>query len=82
MALAGIDMAIGLGRGHQGLEDRLAVQLGLGRRQAVEGLRLALRRLSLLRLPIAIGLVGNHPKCGQAAVGQRLAAKFASFLVA
>ncbi|MNG07179.1 hypothetical protein D3C84_904680 [compost metagenome] len=58
------------------------MQLGLGRRQAVEGLGLAPGRRRLLGLPVAVGLVGQHTEGGQAAVGQRLAAHLARALVA
>ncbi|MNH26383.1 hypothetical protein D3C79_864350 [compost metagenome] len=74
-------MAIGLGRRHQRPQHRLAVQLGLGRRQAVEGLWLGGGHL-LARLPVAVGLVGQHTERGQAAIGEGLAAIFAGFLVA
>ncbi|MNE06032.1 hypothetical protein D3C80_986070 [compost metagenome] len=80
LAFARIDVAIGLGRRHQRLEHRLAVQFGLLRRQAVEGLRLVSRCCVLLRLPVAIGFVGQHAECGQAAVGDGLAAILARLL--
>ncbi|MCY1403623.1 hypothetical protein D9M71_188110 [compost metagenome] len=82
LAFARIDMAIGFGRGNQRLEHRLAVQFGLRRRQAVQRLRLCSGSVALLRLPIAIRLVGQHTQRGQAAVGQGLAAILACFLVA
>ena len=48
-ALALVDMAIGLGRSHQRLENALAVQLHFGRRQTINYLRLALG-LSLIHI--------------------------------
>ncbi|MNF96647.1 hypothetical protein D3C84_794430 [compost metagenome] len=77
-------MTIGLGRRHQRLEDRLAVQLGLRRRQAVDRLRLRDRLpcIALLRLPVAVGLVGDRPEGGQATVGNHLAADLARTLAA
>src|SRR3989338_6508590 len=82
LPLAGIDMAIGFGCADQRLENRLAVQLGLRCRQAIQGLWLGLWRIGLLRLPVAVSLVGNHAKRGQATIGQRLAAHLARTLVA
>jgi len=58
------------------------VLLGLGRRQAVEGLRLGALACALACLPVAIGLVGQHAKCGQAAIGEHLAAILAGLLAA
>jgi len=58
------------------------VLLDLGGRQAVEGLWLLPWRGGLLRLPVAVSLVGQHTQRGEAAVGQRLAAELAGLLVA
>lgn len=58
------------------------MHFGLGFRQAVDGLRLRLRRGAvLLLLPVVVGLVGDHPERGEAAVGDRLAAELARLLV-
>ena len=82
LSLALIHMAVGLGCCNQRLENALAVLLDLGRWQAVDGLRLALGRIGLIGLPVAVGLVGNDAQCGQPAVGQGFAAEFARLLVA
>ncbi len=48
----------------------------------MKGLRLRLRRGAvLLLLPVVVGLVGDHPERGEAAVGDRLAAELARLLV-
>ncbi len=80
-AFALIHVPVGLGRRDQCLKNGLAVLLDLSRWQAVDGLRFALRRAGLLRLPIAISFVGNHAQCRQATVGQGLATKFTRLLI-
>ncbi|MNG09084.1 hypothetical protein D3C84_924840 [compost metagenome] len=81
LAFARVDMTVGLGRRHQGLENRLAVLLYLRRRQAIKGLRFIPRGRALLGLPVAIGLVGQHAQCGETAIHRDLAPDLARLLV-
>ncbi|MNG04160.1 hypothetical protein D3C84_872730 [compost metagenome] len=81
-ALTLVDMPVSLGRGHQRLENRLAVLLDLRGRQAVEGLRFRFWRSALLGLPVAVGLVGQHAQRGEAAIDRNLAAHLAGLLAA
>ncbi len=82
LTLSGIDMAVGLGRCHQRLENALAVDLDLCQRQAINGLWRLLLRPALLCLPVAVSLVGQHPECRQPTVGHRLAAHLAHLAIA
>ncbi|MNP20451.1 hypothetical protein D3C76_1130210 [compost metagenome] len=81
LAFARVNMTVCLGRGHQGLENRLAVLLGLRHWQAIQGLRFGLRGRALLGLPVAVGFVGQHAQCGEAAINRDLASDLARLLV-
>ncbi|MNP52007.1 hypothetical protein D3C76_1463680 [compost metagenome] len=81
LALTRIDMPVGLGRGHQRLENRLTVLLDLGHRQPVKGLRFGLRCNALLGLPVTVGLVGDHAQRRETAIDRHLATHLAGFLV-
>ena len=77
LAFTIVDVAVGLGGGNLGFENGLTVLLGLHRRQAIEGLRLTLRGQAFLRVPVAVGFVGEHTQRSETTVNRDFATDLA-----